>query len=356
MLSKIIPINFRYWLIEHIFKKNIDLSPGKRAFIFLYADYGNIGDIAISKAQELFLSAHCPGYSVVAVPISKTRQSIRSIMRQVKNDDIITIVGGGNMGSMYPDIEALRQLVIQRFPENPIVCFPQSLDWDGSRESDADLERIASVYSKHRNLTVFARESVSYEKLRTLFSTSTHVKVSYSPDIVLSLKSDDINVHAPTERGRVLLCLRNDKERLVSDGERAAIEAAVTNCGEQYAWTDTHVDKSCMDEADSLHLLTAKLREFTSSKLVITDRLHGMILSVIAGTQCIVLPNTNHKIRQTYTDWLLDCPNVEFIEPADSSRFEKMLRISLQDSNSGLNTILPINAFSEIIESLNNHG
>lgn len=54
-----------------ISKENIILPAGQRAFIFLSADYGNIGDIAISSAQKKYLFRELQGF---------------------------TIIGGGNMG------------------------------------------------------------------------------------------------------------------------------------------------------------------------------------------------------------------------------------------------------------------
>ena len=56
-------------------------------------------------------------------------------------------------------------------------------------------------------------------------------------------------------------------------------------------------------------------KKVAGARLVVTDRLHGMILSLVAGTPCLVLPNSNHKIRQTWKDWLLDVPQLKFIEP-----------------------------------------
>jgi pyruvyl transferase EpsI len=56
------------------------------------------------------------------------------------------------------------------------------------------------------------------------------------------------------------------------------------------------------------------LLDFSMSKLVITDRLHGMIFCVITGTPCIVLPNSNHKIRGTYHDWLSNLNYIKLVE------------------------------------------
>lgn len=43
-----------------------------------------------------------------------------------------------------------------------------------------------------------------------------------------------------------------------------------------------------------------KLQEFKISELVIIDRLHGMIFSVITGTSCIAIDSCNYKIKSNY--------------------------------------------------------
>lgn len=53
---------------------------------------------------------------------------------------------------------------------------------------------------------------------------------------------------------------------------------------------------------------------FKSSKVVITDRLHGMIFCAITKTPCVVLPNSNHKISGTYYNWLSELEFIQFVE------------------------------------------
>jgi exopolysaccharide biosynthesis predicted pyruvyltransferase EpsI len=46
---------------------------------------------------------------------------------------------------------------------------------------------------------------------------------------------------------------------------------------------------------------------------VVTDRLHGLIFSVIHGTPCVAIENSNHKIRSTWQTWLSDLPSVRLL-------------------------------------------
>ena len=107
---------------------NFKLPKNKpRCLIFLAADYGNLGDVAITYAQKKYLQDHFPDYDIIEVPAAKTLTAIRSIKHKIQSEDIITVIGGGNMGDMYGDIELLRLMVVRAFKNNRIILFPQTL-------------------------------------------------------------------------------------------------------------------------------------------------------------------------------------------------------------------------------------
>lgn len=313
-LKKILPLKFKQHIHTFLNCEKVDLPVRKRAFIFLAADYGNIGDLAISKAQRNFLKDNLKDYEVFPVPISKTRIWLDSIKKQVNSEDIITIIGGGNMGSLYPDIEDLRQLVIRSFPYNTIVCFPQTLDWDESQSSNKALKKIVKIYSSHTDIHIFARESITYRKLEEIFSGQPNVKIGFVPDIVMSASAKKLGVESSSKPAGVLTCLRNDKECGLKAEHYAILDRVIGDTGLTITKTDTHAGGSGLSKAECNKLLSNKIQQFAEAQLVITDRLHGMILCMLAGTPCLVLPNSNHKIRQTYLDWLKDHPRVIFVE------------------------------------------
>lgn len=315
-VRKLLPLRLKRAVLGVISKKEIPLPAMERAFVLLAADYGNIGDLAITAAQAKFLVKHAGDRAVVMVPISGTRAVIRSLRRQIGPGDLVTIIGGGNMGSLYPDIEELRQLVIRSFPKNRIVCFPQSLDWTQSRESDSALAGILRTYSRHPDLHVFARESVSRDKLHSLFAGHPNVRIGYVPDVVLSVSAAELGFDGRPEPSGILLCMRDDRERSLAPEQLAQLRKTLEDTGQGITVTDTHAGGARLDEARCAHLLADKLAQFTGARLVVTDRLHGMILSLVAGTPCLVLPNANHKIRHTWQDWLRDVPQLRFVEPA----------------------------------------
>lgn len=314
IIKSLIPVRLKRHVLTQINAKNISLPKGNRCFIFLAADYGNIGDIAITKAQKQFLKKTLPDYGVISIPISQTRLVLRSIKKQIKPNDVITIIGGGNMGGIYPDIEELRQLVIKSFPSNRIVCFPQTLDWDKSLHSKRALKRIIKVYSGHPNIHIFARESITYKKLVDLFKRHNKVTVGLVPDIVMSSTAKDLGASDNAQRSSILTCLRNDKEAVLTNEQYQKLDDVLAATKYNIIKTDTHAGGSGLDDAQCSKLLKDKLNQFRSAHLVITDRLHGMILCLLSGTPCLVLPNSNHKISQTWLDWLQNESRLIFVQ------------------------------------------
>ena len=309
----IVPLSFKWWLSEWVYRERVELPRGRRAMVFLAADYGNIGDIAITRAQIRFLERALPHVSVVAVPISKTRTRLRDIKAQITDDDLITIIGGGNMGSLYSEIEAFRQRVIRSFPRNHIICFPQTLDFDDSHTSHVALGKIASSYACHNDIDVFMRERVSFERAEDLFKDSPSPRVWLIPDVVLCLDLVELDVQPTSVREGIVMCLRNDTEIRISNVDRDVVLSCAQATGLPIVSTDTYLPEWGLSDERSLEMLRGTLREFQSSRLVITDRLHGMIFAAISGTPCLTLPSLNHKTEHVYREWLSDASYVEFI-------------------------------------------
>lgn len=314
VIKQLVPLVVKKHVSAYIGSRDLSLPSGKRCFIFLAADYGNIGDIAISHAQKQYLENVLTGYEVISIPISQTRFVLSSIKKKIRAEDIVTIIGGGNMGGIYPDIEALRQLVIKSFPSNRIVCFPQTLDWDKSLHSKRALKRIVKVYSGHPNIHIFARESITYKKLVDLFKRHNKVTVGLVPDIVMSSTAKDLGVSDNAQRSSILTCLRNDKEAVLTNEQYQKLDDVLAATKYNIIKTDTHAGGSGLDDAQCSKLLKDKLNQFRSAHLVITDRLHGMILCLLSGTPCLVLPNSNHKISQTWLDWLQNESRLIFVQ------------------------------------------
>jgi len=106
-----------YKILKSKYKLNNVKKEDKKIFIFLAADYRNMGDVAITYAQKKFLEDTFVGYKVIEVPADKTLDYIKPIKAIINKDDIVTTIGGGNMGDIYEYYELLRRLVINKMAD-----------------------------------------------------------------------------------------------------------------------------------------------------------------------------------------------------------------------------------------------
>nr|WP_321302564.1 polysaccharide pyruvyl transferase family protein [uncultured Trichococcus sp.] len=277
----------------------------KKIIVALAADYGNLGDVAITFAQTKFLKDNFPTHEIIDFPISRTFTDLKALKKICTTDDIITLVGGGNTGDMYDDIEYCRQFIIQQFPDNKIISFPQTIDFSNTISGERALQKAVSTYSKHDNLILSAREIKSYETYKKFFP---HNKVIFSPDVVLSLNEQSLKY----EREGITLCFRKDSEKTTKLSDEEQFIKSL-NKNYQVKHQDTHIDASNMTVEQREVELQNIWTVFKRSKLVITDRLHGMIFCKITGTPCIAIDNSNHKISGVYNAWLSKIENIKMI-------------------------------------------
>jgi len=148
--------------------------------------------------------------------------------------------------------------------------------------------------------------------------------VLLSPDIVFSLLPD-MQTKASEVRDGIVFTLRADEEKFVAkEKEDALINFVKTQYG-PVQFRDTTVDPAQFEYAKKDFYIQDTLDLYRRSRLVITDRLHGMIFAFITGTPCIVLPNANHKIKGTYDDWLSDCNYITLLDDVDLANVKRTI-------------------------------
>lgn len=284
---------------------------GPRLIIALAADYGNLGDVALTRALVRFGSVHLPGHTPYLLCASRVLHDLKGVAASASSDDVIAIVGGGNMGDLYPDLEDARLRVVRAFPRNRIVSFPQSIDFSNGNAGRKAIARSRATYESHSGLTIFARDAESHRRMRGAFPRAD---VLSAPDTVLSMP-------APVAKARdipLIVCLRQDKEAGLSAGRRDAIQAALAARHTAALITDTLVPGSRLDYPAYDRRLDVLLGQFSQARCVVTDRLHGMIFSVITCTPCVVIENNNHKIRDMISTWLPKLSSIRLLTNPDA--------------------------------------
>lgn len=297
-------------------------TDGPRLFVALAADYGNLGDVALTRALLQFASVHLPAHRPCILPAGRILRQLRGAARVATDEDVVAIVGGGNMGDLYPDLEDARLRVVRAFPRNRIVSFPQSIDFSCTSKGLRALARSRATYEGHRRLVIFARDLESLRRMREAFPGAN---VELAPDTVLSM-----NAPSPAARDRpLMICLRQDKEAGMPPWRRSAILSALLEECPGACVTDTIVPGQRLDYFAYDRHLDTLLEEFSRTQCVVTDRLHGLIFATITETPCVVIENSNHKIRSLVDTWLPQKASIRMLtNPAPSDVLTAVQQLS----------------------------
>lgn len=271
----------------------------RTVWLFCAPDYGNLGDHAIAEAEHIFFAKRF-GVELIEIPNAEFRAFFELAKREVDENDLIVITGGGFLGSLWIESDRQVRRVFEAFPNNKIVVLPQTLYWENDDKWQADIELNKRALNCHlADVLIYARDKTSMRLMKELYP---ECMVKYCPDMTLSCSWD--NYFAEGERDGVLLCLKNDKESILSESDKDHIVSLCTKYFHKIEDGNTSISGFFSEEERQM-LLQGKMSQFAHAQLVITDRLHGMLFAVFCSTPCIVMDNCNHKIREAIT-WFND--------------------------------------------------
>jgi len=312
----------------------------KKLIIMGIPHHGNIGDNAIAVAEENMINQYFSQYERYVMPEEKLDICVERVEKFITEEDILLLHGGGNIGDTYETPEKGRRKVIQTFPHNKIIIFPQTAYFSHTESGKQALETTQKIYNAHPNLVILAREKKSYDFMKKYFYNA---KIYLTPDIVMTLKET-----ANEERKGALLLFRNDKEKTLDNQWIDTIKEITKREYGSYTISDMNVGNTILNNVGGAYrdtLLQEKLHEFQTAEIVITDRLHGMIFAAITQTPCIVFSNFNHKIIESY-EWLRNLEYIQFCKDENHIRtfIESLKDVKNRnyDNSFALNTIVPI--------------
>lgn len=327
MISKIgykIKIN----LLNIFLKVNREKLLNEKKVIYLDTpEHANLGDQMIARAGEELIKSFYPNltyleYSDVEYEIVK-----KELGKIISKEDIIILHGGGNFGNLYFHHEERRREIVKKFHENKIIFMPQTITYLGS-EASKELKKTVEIYEAHKNLTIICRENESYEFAKQNFTTN---KVILAPDTVNFLEGEF--VFEDKEKSEALFLLRKDKEKIRDEKIIINIKEYLRTCKVKLKMSDTHLGDIRIVKSERNKITDKLINEIKSSKLVVTDRLHGMILSIITNVPVIALNSLDGKVKKSYDTWFKNYKNVFFLER--SSELEDLVDrvLSVQTEN-----------------------
>lgn len=281
----------------------------KMIFLFGSPYHSNMGDQAQTVCILKWLNMNYPDYSVLVFRLPDSNDSLLSyIRRHIRKDDKIICHSGYHMTDLYHEQDVYCKLV-QLFKDRPIWIFPQTVHY----KQECNLKQTADIISGHGRVTLMARDEISFDTAKKYF---TGCKLMLFPDIVTSLIG---TLNFDHQRDGVLFCIRNDVEAFYSKKQITALKESFTDI--KVEETDTTLPLPYSEIAkDREGVLLGQLDYYSHFKLIITDRYHGTIFSLIAGTPVIVLKTSDHKLSsgvkwfpEEFKDYVYFAENIDTV-------------------------------------------
>lgn len=322
-IKRLLPIEVNFEIknvLEYLKKSNLEFEDNdKPRIIFIdAASYNNLGDQAIALAMNYFIQDNFPEYNYIEVLEKDFARNIKFLKKIIHKNDIICLSGGGNMGNIYPRFEAIRRKTIKIFKNNKIIIFPQTLDYENNMYGKKEFKKSIKIYNSNKNLTVCAREMNTFSKLKDVYNN-----VILVPDIVLYLYGR-ISMDTYNKDSEVGICLRRDKEVSITNTFKDSLYNEYNNIIELTTMSEcTFINKINREKK-----VKEKLKEFSRAKLIITDRLHGMIFSILNNTPCLAIDNSNKKVSGVYNTIKESINFVKIIDTNKTFKEEKNFKVN----------------------------
>ena len=276
-----------------------------------FPNHSNIGDSAIYLGEAILLREHFQrSPKLVTEARDIDLKSIASLATEVP----LILHGGGNFGDLYPIHQNFRDAVLKKFPDRKIVIFPQSIHFQDAN----NIELTSEAINGHPDLTMMVRDHVSLEFARKHY----RCKILLVPDMAFM-----IGAVAPPRKpnSRILALIRQDKESVLANSsslnnsphsvenvdwppEHSArtIFEFIPDILRQFLPSVLHGRRPSTPAAFELLARRRVQRGFeilARGQIVLTDRLHAHILSLLMGIPHIVLDNSYAKIANFSNAW-----------------------------------------------------
>lgn len=263
-------------------------------FYFGIPEHNNLGDMAQTYCTRKWIKESYPDYKVIEIRTRTTfdKKFLVFLKNKLTDQDIFLFQSGYCSRHNNPD-HLMHLNIMSRFPNQKAVILPQTVNINSKK----DIENTKSIFSCCEKLLFIARDKISYDKAKDFVSEKS---LGLYPDIVTSLIGRMGNV---VHKSGVLLCVRNDAEKFYSDDEINTLMDHLRTRSDRVDITDTNSDMDVWSTYDNLeNVIINKIKNFGTYEVIITDRYHGTIFSLIANTPVIVVKTNDHKVTSG-VDW-----------------------------------------------------
>jgi pyruvyl transferase EpsO len=274
-----------------------------------YPDYANVGDSAIWLGQVVYLNQQRglqPHYCC-----SIATFDAEALKRSVPEGPIL-ICGGGNFGTLWPHHQDFRLRLMELFPKRPIIQMPQSMYFS----DEASIDETARAIDRHGAVTLLVRDERSLALARAKFNCAVHLcpdmafyvgatqRLTPSLDVLCLLRSDServANMDTPDTEGSILITdwLRDSRLHHRLTKVKAKARALLMGGGEAVRTRE-------ILNAVARSRFRRGVETLSQGKVVVTDRLHAHILSLLLDIPHVALDNAYGKLGGFIEAWTHD--------------------------------------------------
>ncbi|WZL88728.1 polysaccharide pyruvyl transferase family protein [Salinimicrobium sp. 3283s] len=286
------------------------INKGTKVALLDFPNHNNVGDNAIWLGEKAALKKmgvevvyQCDIYSF----------SEKALRKRLDNKGVILLHGGGNLGSVWPAHQNFREKIIGLFPEMRIIQLPQSVHFDDDNRK-MEFGRIAKA---HKDCYFLLRDHSSFNTLKDL-----GLRVRLCPDMAFAMGPVPQKNKSVVD---IVWLKRTDHETAGNKGENFSFKTEKLDwlAGEPGRFYSKFSPKFTVRvrglvqsifrksklfrdhfwrlNAASFDLLAQRrfqrgTRILCRGKIVLTDRLHGHIVSTLLGKPQVLFDNHYRKI------------------------------------------------------------
>lgn len=321
-----------------------NLKPAeKRVFYLGITNHPNLGDMGQHYCIKNWIAENLSDYTLemfeadpVVYPGYGFLDKLGSIVRE---QDIIIFQSGYCTQDLGGFHNLMHTMVAEKIPNAKILMLPQTVFFQNNKNQEA----TGVSLSKARRMLFLARDFVSFEAARKMMPNT---RVEAFPDIVTTLIG---TLHFDNVRDGVCICTRNDGEKLYSDAEIDELVRKINNNGVKTFRKDTQAKASVAQiRANLKNYIENEIESYSHYKVTITDRYHGTIFSLCAGTPVIIIKTTDHKVT-TGADWFKGVYD-DYVYVADSlvQAYNIYHELIQKDSNNELEPYFKKNYYDKL--------
>lgn len=322
----------------------------KRIFLLNTPEYGNLGDHLIAMGELVFLYDYFSYIPIYEITQTHLLMDWKGVKQMITDQDLVLVTGGGFMGSLWLYSEEIVEKIVSSF-QCPIVILPQTAYFSDDIYGRELYIKAKHIYGLNDKLYAIARDDMTHA-IFTEFVGKERSKLL--PDMALYAGRKLLVKDNIIQRNGVKICFRRDKEVLLSKEIKDKITHALVELNLDFEYFDTVLDNNVLYSDRRIYKLQEMVDFLGEASLIITDRLHGMIFSIITNTPCIAFDNVSRKVSGVFDEIAkrTSINNVLLIDIADANKKDYLNIIAqlLKNSNIKQNNVDLYKIYKPLVE------